>query len=176
MIGRSPAGPRAIEQGGPDTYENMILLCPTCHTEIDKKPKLFPKEKLLAWKSKHEGAVAAIGLERHYASIEELASAIKEILNENYHFYREFGPNSDNAKANPSSNAYNIWDLGRAAKLVPNNTRICNMLKANGGLLTVKQKSVVPAFLAHAEGFAYHVYERLDHYPLFPTEFAEAFQ
>ena len=43
VTGQSPAGPRPIQQGGPDTYENMILLCPTCHTEIDKKPDLFPR-------------------------------------------------------------------------------------------------------------------------------------
>ena len=175
VTGQSPAGPRAIEQGGPDTYENMILLCPTCHTEIDKKPGLFPKEILFSWKKKHEEAVAAYGLEQHYASNEELTSAIKAILDENHVFFKEYGPKSDIAEANPSSNAYDVWEIGRAAKLVPNNFRILNMLKTNAGLLTLEQKAAVPAFIAHVEGFAHHVHERLDHYPLFPAAFAEAF-
>lgn len=176
VTGQSPAGPRPIEQGGPDTYQNMILLCPTCHTEIDKRPNLFPKETLLGWKKKHEEAVAAYGLEQHYVSNEEFTSAIKAILDENYVFFKEYGPKSDIAEANPSSNAYNVWEIGRAAKLVPNNFRILNMLKANANLLTLAQKAAVPAFIAHAEGFAYHVHERLDHYPLFPAAFAEAFR
>jgi len=174
VTGQSPAGPRPIEQGGPDTYENMILLCPTCHTEIDKKPDLFPEGMLLGWKKKHEDAVAAYGSEKHYASNEELTSAIKAILDENYVFFKEYGPKSDIAEANPSSNAYNVWEIGRAAKLVPNNLRILNMLKTNADLLTPEQKAAVPAFIAHAEGFAHHVHERLDHYPLFPTAFGEA--
>ena len=176
VTGQSPAGPRPIEQGGPDTYDNMILLCPTCHTEIDKKPDLFPEDTLLAWKKKHEEWVAAYGSERRYASNEELASAIIAILDENYVFFKEYGPKSDIAELSPASNVYNVWEIGRAAKLVPNNLRILNMLKTNGDLLTSKQKAAVPAFIAHAEGFAHHVHERLDHYPLFPAAFGEAFK
>lgn len=176
VTGQSPAGPRPIQQGGPDTYDNMILLCPTCHTEIDKKPDLFPQDMLLAWKKKHEEAVAAYGLGQPYSSNEEFTSAIKAILDENYVFFKEYGPKSDIAEANPSSNAYKLWEIGRAAKLVPNNVRILNMLETNANLLTLEQKAAVPAFIAHAEGFAHHVHERLDHYPLFPAAFAEAFK
>ncbi|WP_462121342.1 HNH endonuclease signature motif containing protein [Methylorubrum thiocyanatum] len=176
MTGQSPAGPRPIEQGGPDTYENMILLCPTCHTEIDKKPVLFPKDMLLAWKKKHEEEVAAYGSERHFSSTEELSSAIRGILDESRAFFDEYGPKSKIAESNPSSNTYEVWEIGRAARLVPNNLRIINTIKANADLLTPEQKAAVPAFIAHADGFAHHVHQRLDHYPLFPSVFREAFR
>lgn len=175
VTGQSPAGPRPIEQGGPDTYENMILLCPTCHTEIDKKPDLFPKETLLSWKTHHENKVKSYGLEKIFSSAEDLISAVRLLLDENYKFFIQYGPLSDIARQNPSSNAYEVWEIGRASKLVPNNQRIMNMLKANENLLTPEQKAAVPDFIAHADGFAHHVLGRLDYYPLFPVNFKEVF-
>ncbi len=37
-----------------DEYENLILLCPTCHKEIDKFPQDYPAKKLLKMKAEHE--------------------------------------------------------------------------------------------------------------------------
>jgi hypothetical protein len=55
----------AEEEGGPrgksiltleqrNSYSNLILLCPTCHTKIDKVPGEFPVELLHQVKSQHE--------------------------------------------------------------------------------------------------------------------------
>lgn len=38
-------------------YNNLILLCPTHHTEIDRDPALYTVEKLLEIKNKHEAWV-----------------------------------------------------------------------------------------------------------------------
>ena len=176
VVAQSKDGPRAIAEGGPDTYENMILLCPTCHSEIDKRAELFPVEAIVGWKRDHEACVAAFGSEQRFSRPEELASEVRAILEESHAFFREYGPNSIVAQNHPNSNVYRVWGVGRAAKLVPNNTRIVNMIKANSGLLTSQQRSAFPAFIAHAEGFAHHVLDRLDYYPLFPREFDEAFQ
>lgn len=56
---------RAQSEGGPrydpdltedeiDTYSNLILLCPTHHTYIDKNPEEYPIEKLERWKQQQE--------------------------------------------------------------------------------------------------------------------------
>jgi len=37
-----------------NSYANLILLCPTCHTKIDKNPADYPVEKLHDIKYKHE--------------------------------------------------------------------------------------------------------------------------
>src|ERR1019366_4311808 len=59
VIAQSPKGPRGVQQGGEDTYENLILLCPTHHSEIDKAPAgTFPPGILLDWKKQHEAEVA----------------------------------------------------------------------------------------------------------------------
>lgn len=60
-VAASPDGPR----GDPvrskelvDDPENLIMLCPGCHTKIDKGgAKLYPEELLRSWKLAHEAAV-----------------------------------------------------------------------------------------------------------------------
>lgn len=48
IIARSVDGPRGQKMPGPDSYDNLILLCPTCHTIVDKDPGGHPKELALA--------------------------------------------------------------------------------------------------------------------------------
>lgn len=37
-----------------NSYENRILLCPSCHTKIDKQPSVYPVELLQRYKAEHE--------------------------------------------------------------------------------------------------------------------------
>jgi len=37
-----------------NSYENRILLCPSCHTKIDKQPNAYPVELLQRYKNEHE--------------------------------------------------------------------------------------------------------------------------
>lgn len=39
-------------------YDNLIYLCPTCHTKIDKQEKDYPADLLFALKAEHESWVA----------------------------------------------------------------------------------------------------------------------
>lgn len=57
IVAEEPDGPRgesvlSVEER--NAYANMILLCPTCHTTIDKAPAEFPVELLHARKTSHE--------------------------------------------------------------------------------------------------------------------------
>lgn len=56
----SPKGPRKgmARPAEVDGVGNLMLLCPSCHRTIDKEPKLWPGEVLLAVKAEHEGWVA----------------------------------------------------------------------------------------------------------------------
>jgi hypothetical protein len=58
VIGRKPKGPRgSTKYGTVDTYENLILLCPACHTLVDKAPRDFPATLLRKWKADWESHV-----------------------------------------------------------------------------------------------------------------------
>ena len=62
IVARNVGGPRAAAQAGANVYENLILLCPTCHTKIDKAPRSFPIELLSNWKAQHEAWVDSLTL------------------------------------------------------------------------------------------------------------------
>lgn len=60
IIARKEGGPRGIIGGGSNSYDNLILLCPTCHTEADEAPEEFPIEMLHAWKRQTESLVRGL--------------------------------------------------------------------------------------------------------------------
>ncbi|RGA00776.1 hypothetical protein DI270_033320 [Microbispora triticiradicis] len=55
----SPDGPRreAARPAEVDGFDNLMLLCPSCHRTIDKEPDLWPEPYLRAIKAEHEGWV-----------------------------------------------------------------------------------------------------------------------
>jgi len=58
IIAKSSQGPRGIgEQQNNNSYENLILLCPTCHTKVDKAPSIYTKEYLYKTKQNHENNI-----------------------------------------------------------------------------------------------------------------------
>ena len=102
VIARRPRGPRGNATGGDDTYENLILLCPTHHTEVDKSPEgTFPAEILFAWKQKHEMRVAEALETPSFATRRCLAVYVQGLLIQNHMVWKTFGPESDAAQANP---------------------------------------------------------------------------
>ena len=57
IVSRSPDGPRGsveISIDERDDYSNLILLCPTHHTEIDKNEIKWSRQELLRIKTEHE--------------------------------------------------------------------------------------------------------------------------
>ena len=57
IVAENPNGPRgesplSLEQRNAEN--NLLLLCPDCHTLIDLNPDAYPVERLLAIKAKHE--------------------------------------------------------------------------------------------------------------------------
>ena len=62
IAGRSTDGPRGdspLTEEDRDRYSNLILLCPTDHSQIDSLPDEYPVELLLSIKAQHEAAVMA---------------------------------------------------------------------------------------------------------------------
>ncbi|MBD2460143.1 hypothetical protein H6G89_03700 [Oscillatoria sp. FACHB-1407] len=49
-----PRGESILTSEQRNSYPNLILLCPTCHTKIDKAPSDYPIEELHRYKTEHE--------------------------------------------------------------------------------------------------------------------------
>jgi len=63
IVAEKSDGPRGND-GLPEilrnNYLNLILLCPNCHTKIDKAPEDFPVEKLRKIKDEHESEMSLL--------------------------------------------------------------------------------------------------------------------
>ena len=175
VIARQPAGPQGDGMGGDNSYSNLILLCPSCHTLVDKAPSDFPEDKLRGWKSAWEAEVRTRGRAQVFDSLSDLKTAVAKLLTANRQFWADFGPNSKAAERDPGSNLALVWSLKKLDTLVPNNTRIINMIEANTGLMTPTQYELFLKFKTHAAAFERNQYHRLDQYPLFPKEFEQEF-
>lgn len=176
VIARSPEGPRGRSEGGDDSYSNLILLCPTHHREIDKAPDgRFSADTLREWKREHEERVRSVGLTERFKSFDELSATVRMLLEENRVIWDRLGPNSEIARRNPDSNAYRLWELRRADRIVPNNRRIINLIRGNSHLLKGAQLRAFAEFVNHADAYEENVYEQLDEYPQFPREFQQIF-
>lgn len=176
IVGRKPAARRGTPQGGANNYDNLILLCPTHHTSIDKAAEgTYSESTLLNWKSDHEKKIRnAIHIPR-FSTFDELKSQISRLLISNKITFDSFGPKSQIARSNPDSNLFTIWELRRIDRILPNNEKILRCLDANTNLIPIHLLTLVENFRAHAEAYKQHAYEPLDDYPLFPVQFSKQF-
>lgn len=174
IIARQPKGRRGVPGGGANTYENLILLCPTHHTEIDKAPEgTFPVKLLHEWKGAHERRVREALDAKSYSSRSEMFRDIAFLLAENYQIWKNYGPESDEARRNPMSNAAQLWQLRKVSQIIPNNAKICGALDGSRSLLTPQEYAIAAEFKDHAAGFAANAIERVEGYPRFPQTFKE---
>jgi len=175
VIARKPDGPRGQKGGGPDSYANLILLCPTCHTHVDKAPSEYPEDLLRTWKKDHEAEVRNIGKQKKFESLAELKKFVNRLLVENGAIWKTLGPKSD-AAGDSGSNLYRIWNFRKLDTIIPHNREIINAVEANINLISQDEYEHFVSFKNHALAFEKHQYNRLDTYPLFPGSFEERFR
>ncbi len=174
VISRKAGGPRGVSGGGDDSYENLILLCPTHHTEVDKAPKeVFTATVLHEWKQKHEENIRQVLQSPRYADRTQLATTIKRLLIANKAAWQQFGPDSKEAIRNPLSSSHKIWTLKKLSTIVPNNRKIICIIERNQDLFDMKDFPSCMDFVQHAEGFEGNCYIRAEGIPRFPTSFEE---
>ncbi|EFE3929091.1 HNH endonuclease [Escherichia coli] len=162
-----------------DSYENLILLCPTHHTLIDKveNEDKYSVEILHEMKRAHENFISnrlsAIKLEH----IEQLKDLISVYMAENYQAWEQYGPMSDNARKNPHNDQiYALWTSERLSTIVPNNREITKILQANRDLFTRTEQRLVSKFIQHVESYEQWVNDKIPYNSIqrFPSDF-EAF-
>jgi len=177
IIAKSSKGPRSTSKiNGSDTYENLILLCPTHHTLIDKGPEdKFSPELLHTWKEQHEASVSQAFITPSFIEKKDLCNFVAKILSENKYIWSTFGPESTLAKKNPVSSAAQIWELRKLDTLVPNNKRLVTILRRYSKLFSHAENEICIKFITHAEAFELSAYNRQDSnaVPRFPKEFEQ---
>ena len=158
-----------------DDYQNLILLCPTHHTLIDRKENeaAYTAEALHAMKCEHEARVLARLDEEPIKSKADVARAILPLLEENRQSWAQFGPLSDLAKTQPHNEAaYAVWVSERLSVIVPNNRKIAAELDAHRGLFDTEEQAPISAFLMHVRSYDQWVQDTIPYAAVcrFPAE------
>lgn len=159
-----------------DSYENLILLCPTHHTLIDKpeNESYYTVEKLHEMKIKHEKSILNRLTMQEIDNIEQLLDELSVLLAENYQAWKQYGPLSDNARKYPNSDELHaLWTSARLSIIVPNNRLAKELLNKNRKLLPRNKQIIVSMFLTHVESYEKWVNDEIPYQAVlrFPKEF-----
>ena len=71
-----------------NSFENLILLCPNCHTDFDKN-SAFDEEEVKNWKNKRQEELSKIFTQK-FNTFEKLEEIVKPILEENKTIYENY--------------------------------------------------------------------------------------
>lgn len=169
---KRPRGADQMEQALRDEYENIILLCPNCHSLIDKNPTQFSVELLRKWKSEHEKTITNAFVVPVFNSREALSNEVHSLLRMNKQIFMEYGPHSEHSDS-LLTDASEVWGRYVHSTILPNNRQIVKLLSGNEHLLNDHEKSVFQKFIIHQEAFEYnHISgDKITSAPIFPEEF-----
>jgi hypothetical protein len=131
-------------------YDNLILLCPTCHTTIDKAPDQFPDSLVTRWKRDHKQRIQHMFGAASYADRRLLRSRIESILVENRSVFDQYGPHLE-SMLDPESASAALWKRKVLTSILPNNRRLLAILDANRHLLTDRERAVLEEFRQHVD-------------------------
>jgi SEFIR domain len=103
-----------------------------------------------------------------------LCQALDSLLRENGRIFNDFGPNSGAQSTGPARFDLKIWHELRRTRIVPNNARIREVIKANEEVIPSEHSELFGRLLSHIDAFEAHVNDvRLDYREhQFPSEIA----
>lgn len=129
-----------------NTFENLVLLCPNCHTEFDKNHKFTPKE-ILSWKQTRREEVERI-FSKKFLSFEDLKTEVVPLLEQNKIIY-------ENYYLHENKRLWNKFEI----KVVQNNRKLKLLFSANLNLFQHNEieshsnLAYINRFIAHVEEF-----------------------
>lgn len=71
-----------------NSYENLIVLCPTCHEKFDKCHE-YTKEEVIEWKNKRKNEIEEIFTQK-FDTFEELSKKVKPLLLRNKTIFESY--------------------------------------------------------------------------------------
>ncbi len=150
-------GPRANERSDEDidtdSYANLILLCPKCHTIIDKNPSAFPRQILLTWKREHLTKLFLKQGIQSYQERSEVRAALAERLAENKSIWRKFAPvDGSDFEFDPESESAKLWSLRMVSVILPNHYQIQSIVKTNLHLASEAENETFAEYKEHVRG------------------------
>jgi len=172
IFGASAAGPRAssLTDDEKGVFENLIMLCPTCHTIIDKDERTFPDALIRKWKLDHAQTIAdAMGTPR-FDQRENARAWLEDQLLSNAQIHAEFGPDNE-YRFDPETELSGVWKRKVIEQVIPRNRKILAALDHNSALLVPKERVIREKFRQHVDDLeSYHVWGTVSVRLRFPDE------
>ncbi|NQY78820.1 MAG: HNH endonuclease [Candidatus Caenarcaniphilales bacterium] len=169
----SDSGPRPNQALTPEErsdYNNLILLCPNCHTKIDKAPRDYPDSLIKEWKTNHIDNISKIFNITKFENREKARLFIEPILRQNKFIHQEYGPQNE-YRENPESEKAEIWKRKMINQIIPNNSKLLNAFDQNTSLLTSAELYAMEAFRQHNEDLIHrHLGDNTTIASMFPEE------
>ncbi|MET9564988.1 hypothetical protein [Streptomyces tauricus] len=157
-IGRGPRGDSPLADTERAGFSNLLLLCASCHTVVDKAPDKFPVELMIEWKQSHESRIQELFGTRRVSNRRDARDYIAPILRENKQIFDDYGP-SGAGREDWAGDIFPSWRRKILTRIIPNNRRILNFIDANRHMLTEDEFTVVEEFRQHADDLeARHVH------------------
>lgn len=129
-----------------NSFENLVILCPNCHTNFDKNHAFSP-EQVLSWKQIRRDEIDRL-FSTKYTSFDELKEIVAPILIENKTIYENYY----------LGNNKKLWDKFEI-KLLINNRKLKTILQSNFHLIQRNSNKdysnleCIHQFLLHIEEF-----------------------
>lgn len=179
VIGHGTDGPRSehelAEKIDKDGFDNLIMLCLSCHKIVDELESQYPVEEIQSWKNHHAGRVSALFTTPKFSDETLLLQAVNDLLEENRTIFQNYGPYSNLVINSDSGDALEAWRLRSLDTLIPNNQKIINIIESNKNKFgypweTYKQ---MLKYKMHADAFRDNCLsdKKLSDYKTFPIEF-----
>ena len=159
VIPHGDAGPRHEDRPpgdfDADTFENLILLCPTCHTKVDKDPETYPRSLLLGWKQNHLANLALKQGIKAYGDRRQVREAVAGILAENRVIWERFAPvHGSDFDYDPEAEVAGMWRQRMRSVILPNHYRLQAIIEANMALATDEEHRTFAEYLEHVRGLS----------------------
>ena len=153
IIAASDYGPRTNTNADLEyrkSYDNLLILCPTCHRTVDKAPERYPCHQLIQWKRNHKAKIAKAFCLVFYKSREDTRRAIEPLMEENFSIFKKYGPNNE-YRLDPESEQARVWKRKVLSRILPNNRKILLILDKNRAMLSADERRVLDEFRQHVE-------------------------
>ncbi|NTG00795.1 HNH endonuclease [Agrobacterium rhizogenes] len=138
-----------------DSFENLILLCPTCHTIVDKNPEAYPRETLLGWKRYHLAALARKQGIVAYNKRSEVREAVAAGLAENKAIWEKFAPSEGSEfEYDPESSKGKTWTVRMRSVILPNHYRIQSIIGMNLHHASDAERKTFAEYQEHVRGLS----------------------
>jgi len=157
VLPHGKAGPRSDEVPDegfePDLFENLLLLCPTCHTIIDKNPDAYPRNTLLTWKRLHLSNLATKQGIKSYENRIDARMATVDQMDENKAIWKKFAPvDGSEFEYDPESDVAEIWSQRMKSIILPNHYHTLSILQSNRHLMNKEERVSYAEYKEHVRG------------------------